>query len=72
MKILIKGRLIVYEFMADLKSDALNVHAGAKDFDESEFEVVLTGDVELDSIVLNGAAVYVTREVVVIGKTKEQ
>ena len=72
MKILIKGRLVVYEFMADLASDVTNVHAGTNKFDESEFDAVLTGDVELDSIVLNGAAVYVTKEVVVLGKVKEE
>ena len=71
MKILIKGSVIVREFIADLKSSVTSIHAGFADFDESEFDVVLTGDIELDSIVLNGADIYVTKEIVVLGNSKE-
>lgn len=67
MKILIKGRLVINGFAADLKSDVLGIHAGAEHYDETEFDIVLTGDITLDSIVLNGAEVYVTDVTAIIG-----
>lgn len=68
MKILVKGNVIARKhIMSMMASDFRDMKAGVKAGEDTDYDMVIDGNLEVDSFMLNGAELYVTGSVICLG-----
>lgn len=68
MKILVKGNVTSRKYMTSIMtSDFRDICAGVKAGEDTDYDMVINGNIEVDSFMLNGAELYVTGSVICLG-----
>lgn len=68
MKILVKGNVTGRKYiMSMMASDFRDIHTGVKAGEDTDYDMVINGNLEVDSFMLNGAELYVTGSVICLG-----
>ena len=69
MKILVKGNITARKHIISLMaSDFRDIHAGMQMVGEdTDYDMVIEGNLEVDSFMINGAELYVTGSVICLG-----
>ena len=69
MKVLVKGNLIGRKYIASLKSSSFeDLHYNAVAGEDTDYDMVIYGDTKIDGLMLNGAEVFVTGNVISLGE----
>lgn len=69
MRVLVKGDLIGRKYIASLKSSLFeDLHYNAVAGEDIDYDMVIYGNTEIDGLMLNGAEVFVTGNVICLGK----
>lgn len=69
MKVLVKGNLIARKYICSMKcADFADLHDNVEVDKDTDYDLVIYGDTEIDGLMLNGAQVFVTGYVVALGK----
>ena len=69
MKVLVKGNLIGRKYIASMKSSNFeDLHYNAVAGEDTDYDMVIYGDTEVDGLMLNGAEVFVTGNAICLGK----
>lgn len=68
MKILVKGNVTARKYiMSMMTSDFRDIHTSVKAGEDTDYDMVINGDLEVDSFMLNGAELYVIGNVISLG-----
>lgn len=68
MKILVKGNVTSRKYiMSMMASDFRDICAGVKAGEDADYDMVINGNLEVDSFMLNGAELYVIGNVISLG-----
>ena len=69
MRVLVKGDLIGRKYIASLKSSSFeDFHYNAVAGEDTDYDMVICGNTEIDGLMLNGAEVFVTGNVISLGE----
>ena len=69
MRVLVKGNLIGRKYIASLKSSNFeDIHYNAVAGEDTDYDMVIYGNTEIDGLMLNGAELFVTGIVISLGK----
>ena len=69
MRVIIKGDLIGRKYIASMKSSSFeDLHYNAVAGEDTDYDMVIYGNTEIDGLMLNGAEVFVTGNVICLGK----
>ena len=69
MRVLVKGDLIGRKYIASLKSSSFeDFHYNAVAGEDTDYDMVIYGDTKIDGLMLNGAEVFVTGNVISLGE----
>lgn len=69
MRVLVKGDLIGRKYIASLKSSSFeDFHYNAVADEDTDYDMVIYGDTEIDGLMLNGAELFVTGNVICLGE----
>lgn len=69
MKVLVKGNLIGRKYISSMKSSSFeDLHYSVVAGEDTDYDMVIYGDTEIDGLMLNGAEVFVTGIVICLGK----
>ena len=69
MKVLVKGNLVARKGICSMKcADFSDLHEKVVVDKDTDYDLVIYGDTEIDGLMLNGAQVFVTGSVAALGK----
>ena len=69
MRVLVKGNLIGRKYISSMKSSNFeDMHYNIVAGEDTDYDMVIYGDTEIDGLMLNGAELFVTGNVISFGK----
>lgn len=68
MKILVKGNVTARKYISSIMtSDFGDIHASVNAGEDTDYDMVINGNLEVDSFMLNGAELFVIGSVICLG-----
>lgn len=69
MRVLVKGNLIGRKYISSMKSSKFeDMHYNVVAGEDTDYDMVIYGDTKIDGLMLNGAEVFVTGNVISLGE----
>lgn len=69
MKVLVRGNLVARKGICSMKcADFADMHYNVVVDKDTDYDLVIYGDTEIDGLMVNGAELYVTGNIIALGK----